>query len=383
MRTYLAFLFCLITSFAFAQKPFYYYNEDLLYDNAPNEVMPRLKIPHEKVIQKLKEVVSYPRFAKSKFISQEVNVKLTLNDSGRVTQYLIEDPGFLMFDTLAIRIAKQLENDWVPAKVNGKATSYQFTIPFDFYTKLDPESRKIYYITSVFTSRALFTIDSANSFPASVRLKDSILMKDSISNKFKSKRLDQFVLKSMEKQVPSMSSFVGMYGTVRLGFTVDKTGKLSNIQIVHPMSKTMDDRALEDIKAIQNDWIPAYEDGLPIDSYKEFDFQYTIEVGAPSNEYHIYLTHRTHLSDLISAYSFLEKEKYEKALEKFKPVERLLLDDIDIKYRIGMIEIFLGNAPEGCKKLDLIKSIAIDTGYPASVTESMVDEAITKYCSSE
>jgi len=383
MRTYLAFLFCLITSFVYGQKPFYYYNEELQYDNAPNEVMPRLKIPHEKVIQKLKEVVSYPRFAKSKFISQEVNVKLTLNDSGRVTQYLIEDPGFLMFDTLAIRIAKQLENDWLPAKVNGKATSYQLTIPFDFSTKLIPDSHKIYFVTKVFTSKAFFTTESSTSFPASVCFKDSILMKDSISNKFIKKRTDQYIIKEIEKQVPSMSSFVGMYGTVRLGFNVDKTGKLSNIQIVHPMSKTMDDRALEDIKAIQNDWMPAYEDGQPIDSYKEFDFRYTIEVGAPSNEYHIYLTHRTHLSDLISAYSFLEKEKYEKALEKFKTVERLLLDDIDIKYRIGMIEIFLGNVPVGCKKLDLIKSIAIDTGYPASVTESMVDEAISKYCTSE
>lgn len=389
MKKYIVLFLCLFTQITNGQTSFYYYNEQFRGDNAPNEILPTLKISNEEVIQKLREAVSYPRFAKSKFMSQPVLVQVSLNDSGQVTNYLVEEPGFPMFDTLAVRLAMLFENDWMPAKVNGKPIPYKLSIPFDFSTRLSVETKQLIFQTTVFTSRLRFNVDSTNSFPASVRMRDSILVKDSVTGKLKNKYLDHYVLKSMEKAVPSMSSFVGMYGTVRLGLTIDKNGKASNIQLIHPVSKTMNDKAMEDIKEIESNWIPAHENGEPVDSYKEFDFNYTIDHNTKisgwgsSRAIGYSYFYKSQNEDLVAAYTLLEKEKYEKALEKFVTVEQLLLDDIDIKFRIGMIQLFLGNSAEGCKKLNLIKSIAIDTGYPASVTEGMVDEALGKYCATE
>lgn len=187
-------------------------------------------------------------------------------------------------------------------------------------------------------------------------------------------------------QIPSMSSFIGTYGTVRLGFNLTKEGKINNIQIVHPVSKTMNDKALAELKLLENNWLPAHEDGVPIDSYVEFDFKFNLDMNNITDRTFGYVTYsrsflyKAEHSDYLEAYNLLEKEKYEKALEKFVAVENLLLDDIEIKYRIAMIMIFLERASEGCKKLEHIKSIAIDTGYPSSVNAEMVDEAIGKYC---
>lgn len=327
-----------------------------------------------------------PRFAKSKNICDEVMVELTLDEKGKVTHYHIERPGFLMFDTLAIRILQQIDTVWSPAKSHRIAQPSKINIPVNFSMSKSKDLTKRYYEVEVFPSRLTFVVDSTSTFGASVRLRDSILAHDSLTNKYIKKYQDNYVSKCFQMQIPSMSSFIGTYGTVRLGFNLTKEGKLSNVQIVHSVSKTMNDKALAQLKLIENDWSPAHEDGIPIDSYVEFDFKFNIESG--DINYFLFASiykGRSYFfgaerDDLIDAYKFLEKEKYEKALEKFVAVENLLLDDIEIKYRIAMLMIFLERSSEGCKKLEQIKSIAIDTGYPSSVNAEMVEEAIGKYC---
>lgn len=378
-------LFILITQSVSAKRAFFYSYEQLL-NRKENDELPLPKITLQEISSKMKSVVVYPRFAKSKKITNQVFVELTFNEKGSVTNYFIEKPGFLMFDTLAIKILQQIENNWLPAKSHGIAQASKMTIPVDFNIIMSDDLTKEYYLVNVFPSKLTFVIDSSSSFSACMRIRDSVLVQDSITKKYKSKSMDRYITKSIQMQIPSMSSFVGSYGTVRLGFNVDKEGKISNIQIVHPVSKTMNDKALEELKLHEKNWLPAHEDGVPIDSYVEFDFKFNLDMN--SNTYgesgsYFYsrsFFYRAEMHDLIDAYKLLEKEKYEKALEKFVAVENLMLDDIEIKYRIAMILIFLEKANEGCKKLDQIKSIAIDTGYPSSVNAEMVEEAIGKYC---
>ncbi|MBP6624398.1 MAG: TonB family protein [Chitinophagaceae bacterium] len=380
------FLLCLLISkTALTQKAFYYSFEQLINQKEHDE-LPLPKLTNQEISTKMKSVVTYPRFAKSKNITNKVFVELALDDKGNVTNYHIENPGFLMFDTLVIKILQQIDMNWWPAKSHGIAQASKMTIPVDFNIVMSDDLTKEYFLVNVFPSKLTFVIDSSSSFSACMRIRDSVLMQDSITKKYKTIPKDRYITKSIQMQIPSMSSFVGSYGTVRLGFNVDKEGKISNIQIVHPVSKTMNDKALEELKLHEKNWLPAHEDGVPIDSYVEFDFKFNIDINTKTStllgsfRYGRTYTYQVEFEDIKQAYLLLEKEKYEKSLEKFKSIENLMLDDIEIKYRIAMIMIFLEKANEGCKKLDQIKSIAIDTGYPASVNAEMVEEAIGKYC---
>lgn len=179
-------LFLLIAQSVSGQKAFFYSYEQLL-NRKENDELPLPKITLQEISTKMKSVVVYPRFAKSKNIETEVLVEVSINEKGVVTQYRIDMPGFLMFDTLAIQILKQIEKDWLPAKSYKVAQSSVINIPVSFRTAKSLDLNKQFYQVEVFPSRLTFILDSSTTFPACIRLRDSILAVDSITKKHKTK----------------------------------------------------------------------------------------------------------------------------------------------------------------------------------------------------
>lgn len=386
MKNFITILLLLSSQILFAQKPFYIFIEQ--FDQSISEKeLPTFSLSKEELFEKLTPQIKYPEFAKNNRLEETVYVIVNLDNKGAVIKYDTDQPGFPMFDTTAINIIKQLENFWVPpAGINGIKTASKVTIPVQFAMAINQERHVTLFGISVFPSRHIVVTDSVMYTPACLRSRTSHAKKNIETNTIDTIHYDHYTYKSLRRQVPSMASFNGIYGTVRFGLNVDKEGNVFNVHYIHKVTKSIDDKALEELNELVNNWVPAYENGIPIDSDIEFDFKFNIEhntsitnLGGPYAMSASY-NYRAENGDLEAGYKLLKKERYEQALSKFKSIEGLILDDIEIKYQIAMIQLNLENPSEACNKLKAIKEIALKTSYPYSVTESMVDEAMSKSC---
>lgn len=386
MKKYIAILMLLYSQVSLAQKPFYIFLEQ--FDQTLTEAeLPKLSLSKQELFEKIDSHLIYPEFAKKQRLEEIVHVIVSLDEKGTVLKYETKRPGFPMFDTTAINIIKKIENNWIPPTgIKGVKIPSTATIPVQFVMAINHENHKTYFGISVFPSRHVVVTDSVLYTPACIRYRNTHERKNPETNKIDTVNYDHYVYKQISKQVPSMASFAGVYGTVRFGLNVDKDGNVFNVHYIHKVCKSINDKALEELNELEYNWVPAYENGIPIDSDIEFDFKYNIDKNtsytnlggayALKTDYN----YKSEYGDLEAAYKLLNKEKYEQALIKFNAIEGLLLDNIEIKYQIANIQTNLGNLVEACTKLNEIKNIALKTSYPSNVTESMVDEAINKSC---
>jgi len=64
-----------------------------------------------------------------------------------------------------------------------------------------------------------------------------------------------------------------VYGIVKLGFTVDTSGIIKDIEIIHSVRKDLDNEAIRLLKLLKK-WEPAYEDGIKKDAKMTLPFRF-------------------------------------------------------------------------------------------------------------
>ncbi len=363
--------------------PFFYSYEQFqsYFSREKDEpIYPQLKVSNNELNSILGTVAMYPKFAKYKFIPQNVEVLVSFDTNGVITGTNIKYPGFDLFDTNATKLILATKLYWSPALSKGKAIPITLTIPVRFQMRPDSGQNVLYFLVTIFATEMIAKKDSTNTFPARLDYSDNHPPLEKKGKKASPYEQVKFVLKGVHKDLPTYSSFSGCFGTVRLGFNLDSKGVITNPQIIHAVCKSLNDEAMKDLKETAGKWLPARENGILIDSYVEFDFSYD-EYGDYS--FVNWTVSRLAYAAMEDAYEYLKNKKYDKALLSFKAASNYYLDDIELLFRLALVRLYTGQLEDGCNDLSKIKSIAIDTSYPSTVKEKDVDALMKESCGGE
>ena len=124
----------------------------------------------------------------------------------------------------------------------------------------------------MFADELPLSIDSTDTFPMSIHGVDS--NKKKITNhQFTYIRISPFG-KCITKRLLDQTSLNPVYGTVRIGFNLSKDRIMSDIHLVHSLSKLYDNCSLLYLKNLGKQIEPAHENGQLVYSYSEIDFKY-------------------------------------------------------------------------------------------------------------
>ena len=317
----------------------------------------------------------YPKFAKSKFIIRMVKVGVTIDERGSITESNVVNPMFPMFDTVALSLVNATGKLWQPAKEKGKAIRSTITIPVFFNIVLDSNIHFARFIVSMFADELPLSIDSTDTFPMSIHGVDS--NKKKITNhQFTYIRISPFG-KCITKRLLDQTSLNPVYGTVRIGFNLSKDRIMSDIHLVHSLSKLYDNCSLLYLKNLGKQIEPAHENGQLVYSYSEIDFKYD-DFGV-----YQYQSHRWAKNSLLAkekANEYISNKEYDKALPYLMKAHNCDLDDIILMYQIAFVNFKTGKNEAGCDYLSRLVSTAIDTGYPSSISEEDINSLLKSYC---
>lgn len=378
MKYILNLLFLLLPFLNFAQSKtdttFYYSYEQYNEGGDPGE-FPTMKATSSEMKVALSAYAQYPKFAKSKFIERTVDISVTIDENGSISESKVTQPMYLMFDTVALNLVNATGNLWQPAKVKGKATSSIITIPVFFTIRLESNAEYAKFIVGMFMNNLQLSIDSTNTFPVSIHGVDSNILRIN-HGKFDYFKLKPFG-KHINKGLIDDISLHPVFGTVRIGFNLSKDCIISDVQILHSVSKSYDKSSLTYLSNLGNWLEPAHENGQLIDSYTEIDFRYD-ELGA-----YQYVHRRRAKNSFLAkekANEYLLKKEYVKALPYLMKAYNYYLDDIVLLYQISLVNFQLGRNEVGCDYLSKLSSVAIDTSYPASVKEEDINAIFKDLC---
>jgi protein TonB len=76
--------------------------------------------------------VRYPAIARERNIQGRVIIGITINESGTETNYRVKNAIGGGCDEEALRVAKLITGDWLPALLNGKPVKLEYDMPFNF-----------------------------------------------------------------------------------------------------------------------------------------------------------------------------------------------------------------------------------------------------------
>jgi tetratricopeptide (TPR) repeat protein len=279
-----------------------------------------------------------------------------------------------MFDSIALQLAKATDPIWQAIIIKDKPAVDELLIPVIFELKLDSLSQYLHYRVSIFVRELYITDDSSNSFPASIDAVDSnyILRKNGVWSYGKIPAFS----KRMNKRLRS-NSLNPEFGSIRLGFNLSKDGQVSNLLTIYSKSKELENEAIKDFKKIEKNFKPAHENGSLVDSYVEFDFRY--------DEF----TNSSFFSRNSASYAnkarikgneYLENKEYEKAIPYLLKASNCYLDDIELLFQIALVNFQINKLEEGCDYLTKLTGVVMETTYPSTVKEEVINSLLKTYC---
>ncbi len=86
----------------------------------------------DRMIRQLSEKLRFPDEAARKGFSGVVKVSFTINEKGKVGNYVIEEAVGGGCEEEAVRALRSIPNEWIPGRVNGKAVTSKYIIPIKF-----------------------------------------------------------------------------------------------------------------------------------------------------------------------------------------------------------------------------------------------------------
>jgi hypothetical protein len=397
MRILLTLLFSVaFTILSYAQKEPVNIKE---FKEGINQI-PYLDLQSEDLIKTLQPLLIYPKFGRRKFIKYTSEAFFEINENGNIDGLKIDKPRYLMFDSISFKIAQATDGYWSPAKNrDGTRKKMDCALHITYWFTFSDLSKQIYYFISLSQpkwesvdlidnkyrvlekydflingkKKLNYLTDSTNTFDALMR--DSLVVKDTLqwihSADFKKGKMVR-VFEFLKNPIITGTQHLGIgirmyYGTVKLGFQVTKDSQITNQQIIVPQGERMCKEALSDFSKLAKSWLPTHDEGVPIDSYNECNVSYD------------YLDENGSIHWNRTKW-YYEHELYPKALKEVKKTYEYYIDDIEVIYKMAMLELLEGEAVSACEHLNKIQSLAIDKPYPNAVSEAMVNEAIEKYC---
>jgi TonB family protein len=141
------------------------------------------------------------------------------------------------------------------------------------------------------------------------------------------------------------------YGTVSIGFDIDTTGEISEINILNSIHPKLDSNAVAFIRNTHTKWIPSYKNGEKRPSHKVFNLHYQTLIANYKrlNQNATSISKRyLHNIDYSVALEYFMDKQYEKAMIKLNKVCNYSIDNPSAFYYRGLTHLNLGNAEKGC-----------------------------------
>jgi protein TonB len=80
----------------------------------------------------LVSTIRYPAAARERNIQGRVIIGITIDENGVASNYRIKKAVGYGCDEEALRVAKLVTGDWLPAMLKGKAVKLEYDMPFNF-----------------------------------------------------------------------------------------------------------------------------------------------------------------------------------------------------------------------------------------------------------
>lgn len=107
--------------------------DDTIYSSA--EQMPEFKGGQKKLFEQISRVLKYPAEAKANNIQGRVFISFLITKKGELTNIVILKNVHKILDDEAIRVVKQIPNNWNPGTHDDKPVNTIFIMPLNFTLK--------------------------------------------------------------------------------------------------------------------------------------------------------------------------------------------------------------------------------------------------------
>ena len=227
------------------------------------------KFPAGNIQQYVADNLRYPAAAREKGIEGKVYVRFVIDTTGKAI-----DPEILRgvspeLDAEALRLIREMPA-WKPGMQRGKPVRVSFTLPIHF--RLTPEKQETPAAQAA--AAPCSTGDYEPARPASGDLQDYFA------------RNMRYPRKALKEKTQ---------GYVHLFCTIDATGKLTQADVVVPVSPELDAEALRLVKSVP-EWIPATMNGKPMESTPLIRVDFTLDENGKPLSPEAYKTHAAQLN---------------------------------------------------------------------------------------
>ena len=314
---------------------------------------------------------NYPPIAKQKRLGNysEVHVKYTIDG-------LLEfqDSTKEVFMTSAINLLKQTNGMWKPAIERKKGVEMEVTIPVKF--GLFFKNNQVQYYIKPFINYKSIICDSSDTFPA--------LLYETTEDDGDTS--GTYLITEKKFNAREIMNDDSTYGTVSIGFDIDTTGEISEINILNSIHPKLDSHAVAFIRNTHTKWIPSYKNGEKRPSHKVFNLHYQTLIANYKrlNQNATSISKRyLHNIDYSVALEYFMDKQYEKAMIKLNKVCNYSIDNPSAFYYRGLTHLNLGNAEKGCEDIKYAQVLAEQYGYPAIMEKDKVMDFLQKSCGEE
>lgn len=227
------------------------------------------KFPAGNIQQYVADNLRYPAAARENGIEGKVYVRFVIDTTGKAIAPEIIRGVSPELDAEALRLIREMPA-WKPGMQRGKPVRVSFTLPINF--RLTPEKQENPAAQAAAAPSS--TGDYEPARPASGDLQDYLA---------RNMRYPRKALKDKTQ------------GYVHLFCTIDATGKLTQADVVVPVSPELDAEALRLVKSVP-EWIPATMNGKPMESTPSIRVDFTLDENGKPLSPEAYKTHAAQLN---------------------------------------------------------------------------------------
>ncbi len=200
----------------------------------------------------------YPKEAKDKNITGRVVLRFVVNEDGKVSDVTVQRSVDPLLDNEAIRVVSTLP-DFKPGKQGGVTVPVYYMLPITF--SLDGKGQQRPPRFNIFGTDTIYTYtDNPPQYPGG----------NEAFKKFKAEKI----------KFPADLIPLGIEGVVFVKFIVDKTGLVSDIEIIQGVSPSIDEEALK-VARLMPSWLPGKDNGKPVKFLYTTNFDFLLTPRVP------------------------------------------------------------------------------------------------------
>jgi len=200
----------------------------------------------------IKNTYNYPLQAIDNNIQGNIFIQFTVSKNGEVKDPIVIRGIDSACDKEALRVVLLMPK-WKPLLKDGKAVSFQYTLPFRL--KLTPPPPKTDSVEG--EELPFLVVEQSPEFKGGY----------------------EAMLKYLEVNMlyPVKAKEAGIQGTVFVQFVVEKTGKLSRVKVLMGIGGGCDEEAVRLVKEMP-DWIPGRQNGQAVPAWVLFPVRFGLDL---------------------------------------------------------------------------------------------------------